>query len=71
MEAKTIAVKPAAGPDTLNLDPLKTVTKIPPTKPAIIPENKGTLHAIAIPKQRGKATKNTTSPALISANTFF
>jgi hypothetical protein len=41
--------KPAAGPDTLYFEPLKIVTNMPPITPAIIPENNGTLHAIAIP----------------------
>lgn len=58
----TIAVRPAAGPETLMLDVLKYPTTIPPTIPAIIPENNGAPEAIAIPKQRGKATKKTTNP---------
>jgi hypothetical protein len=71
MDEITIAVKPAAGPDTLNLLPLKMVTKIPPIAPVIIPENNETLQAIAMPKHNGKATKNTTIPALKSANILF
>ena len=40
---------------------------IPPTIPAIKPENNGAPEARAIPKQRGKATKKTTILAGISA----
>ncbi|MNQ45408.1 hypothetical protein D3C85_591900 [compost metagenome] len=58
----TIAVKPAAGPDTLICDWLKQPTTIPPITPAIIPENKGAPEAIAIPKHNGRATKKTTKP---------
>ena len=58
--AATIAVKPAAGPLTLKLEPLKLPITIPPIIPAIIPLNKGALDAKATPKQRGKATKKTT-----------
>jgi hypothetical protein len=36
---------------------------IPPTIPAIIPENKGAPDANAIPKHNGSATKKTTKPA--------
>jgi hypothetical protein len=35
-----IAVKPAAGPETLRCDLLKYPTTIPPIIPEIIPENK-------------------------------
>jgi hypothetical protein len=33
---------------------------MPPTTPAITPENKGAPEASAMPKHKGKATKNTT-----------
>jgi hypothetical protein len=36
---------------------------MPPTIPAMIPENKGAPEASAMPRQSGKATKNTTRPA--------
>ena len=58
----TIAVNPAAGPETLIWDLLKYPTTIPPMTPAIIPENKGAPEAIAIPKHNGSATKKTTKP---------
>jgi hypothetical protein len=35
-----IAVRPAAGPETLNCEVLKYPTTIPPIIPEIIPENK-------------------------------
>ena len=54
---KTIAVSPAAGPETLKCELLKYPTMIPPTTPAIIPESGGAPEANAIPKQRGNATK--------------
>ena len=63
MEFNTITVKPAAGPLTLSDDPLANATTIPPTIPAIIPENKGAPDASAMPKHNGNATKKTTSPA--------
>ena len=59
---KTIAVKPAAGPETLKCDWLKYPTIIPPTTPEIIPENNGAPLAKAIPRHNGKATRKTTKP---------
>jgi hypothetical protein len=44
---------------------------MPPITPEIIPENKGTLQAKAIPKHKGSATRNTTKPAFKSASIFF
>lgn len=60
--ASTIADKPAAGPETLigELEILPT-TK-PPIIPEIIPENNGAPEAIAIPRHKGSAIKNTTKP---------
>jgi hypothetical protein len=43
-----IAVRPAAGPETLNCEVLKYPTTIPPTIPEIIPENNGAPEAKAI-----------------------
>jgi hypothetical protein len=62
MAVKTIAVKPAAGPVTLNAELLKNPTKIPPITPETIPANNGAPEAKAIPKHKGKATKKTTRP---------
>jgi hypothetical protein len=58
----TIAVRPAAGPETLICDRLKKPTTTPPTIPAIIPDNGGAPEAKAIPKHNGNATKKTTKP---------
>lgn len=58
--ARTMAARPAAGPLTPIVEPLIAPTTIPPTTPAIRPENNGAPLAIAIPRQRGNATKNTT-----------
>jgi hypothetical protein len=59
---RTIAINPAAGPDTLTLELLNAPTRTPPIIPAIIPANGGAPLATAMPKQRGKATKKTTIP---------
>ncbi len=58
----TIAVKPAAGPETLRFEVLKYPTTMPPTIPDMIPENNGAPEAIAIPKHKGSATRKTTKP---------
>lgn len=55
-----MAASPAAGPLTPNLEPLKDPTTTPQIIPAIIPEKSGAPLANAIPKHKGKATKNTT-----------
>lgn len=59
---KTIAVRPAAGPETDMFELLINPTTIPPIIPEIIPDNGGAPEAKAIPKHKGKATRNTTSP---------
>lgn len=59
----TITVSPAAGPDTEVCEPESAPITMPPTTPAMIPENKGAPEAKAIPKHSGKATRNTTRPA--------
>ena len=68
MAVNTIAANPAAGPLTPTCDPLISPTTIPPIIPAISPENKGAPLANAIPKQRGMATKNTTT---LAGKSFF
>jgi hypothetical protein len=55
-----MTARPAAGPLTPKADPLAKPTIIPPTRPAIIPENKGAPDAKAIPRHKGTATKKTT-----------
>ena len=59
---KTIT-KPLPGPVIVNCDPPKTATTIPPTTDAITPETGGASDAIASPRPRGSATKDTTNPA--------
>lgn len=66
MATAQIAVRPAAGPLTLNCDLLISVTTIPPRIPASKPEYMGTPEANEIPKQSGRATKNTVILALKS-----
>jgi len=66
MAAAHIAVRPAAGPLTLNSDLLNSETMIPPIIPEIIPEETGAPDAREIPKQSGSATKNTVMLALRS-----
>ena len=60
------AAKPAAGPLTLECDPLMAPTTMPPMIPASKPENRGAPDARAIPKQSGSATRNTTTLAVMS-----
>ena len=60
-------VSPAAGPVTERGERLMNGTTMPPTIPAIRPETGGTPHAMAIPRQSGSATRNTTTPATASS----
>lgn len=59
MAAAHMAVSPAAGPLTLNWEPLMNVTSNPPIIPAISPEYNGAPDASDIPRQSGSATKKT------------
>ena len=61
--AATTVESPAAGPDTLNCEPLMNETTIPPIMPERIPAYRGAPDANAMPKQRGSATKKTERPA--------
>ena len=63
----TMEVRPAAGPVTDSGERLIQGTTIPPAIPAIRPETGGTPHAMAMPRQRGKATRKTTMPATESS----
>jgi hypothetical protein len=63
-----MAASPAAGPLTPIWDPLRAPTIMPPTIPAINPENKGAPLASAIPKHNGSATKKTT---ILAGMSFF
>lgn len=69
IDVNTITARPAAGPLTPNDELLSAPTTIPPTIPAIIPENNGAPLASAIPKHSGIATKNTTILAGMSCLT--
>src|SRR5438132_1604483 len=71
MELNTITARPAAGPLTPTHELLMPPTTMPPTMPAIIPENSGAPLASAIPRQSGTATKNTTTLAGKSCLIFF
>ncbi len=66
MDAAHIAVKPAAGPLTLNSDLLINGMTIPPIIPAINPDTTGAFEARATPRQSGRATKKTAKLALMS-----
>lgn len=63
MEAATRVDKPAAGPETARAEPLMFETTRPPIMPDKRPAYKGAPEAKAIPRQRGRATRNTESPA--------
>ncbi len=63
MEAATTVVKPAAGPETANCEPLTKDTIKPPMIPDNKPEYNGAPEARAMPMHKGKATKNTERPA--------
>ncbi len=63
MEAATTVVRPAAGPETANCDPLINETTSPPIMPDSKPAYSGAPEAKAIPKQSGNATRKTESPA--------
>ena len=71
MAANTSAARPAAGPLTLSLDPLKEPITTPPMIPDINPLKKGAPDASDMPRQSGNATKKTTSPAGRSVTKFF
>ena len=62
MAASTNAARPAAGPLTLNLDPLNEPITMPPIIPEINPLKKGAPDASEIPRQSGNATRKTTRP---------
>ena len=57
-----MAVKPAAGPETLVCDPLKIPTTSPPTIPEIKPAMGSASDAMAMPRQSGSATRKTIVP---------
>jgi len=63
MVAATSVESPAAGPETLNAEPLINETTIPPMMPERMPAYSGAPDASAIPRQRGNATKKTERPA--------
>ena len=67
--ARTMAVRPAAGPETLRWEPLMAPTTMPPMVPAMMPAMAGTPEAWAMPRQRGMATRKTTRPATRSRET--
>ena len=55
IDSRTIAARPAAGPETLIFEVLKNPMTIPPTIPEITPESGGAPDARAIPKHSGSA----------------
>ena len=63
IDANTSAARPAAGPLTLSLEPLKNPMTTPPIIPEIRPLKKGAPEANEIPRHKGRATRNTTRPA--------
>jgi hypothetical protein len=70
MAAATMAMSPAAGPETPSRDPLENPTMIPPITPAMIPEKMFGMPSISTdvdanptPRHKGSATKKTTKLA--------
>ena len=71
MEEIMMVINPAAGPETPTREPLINPTTIPPITPARSPGKtlgkegifSTFVEANPIPRQSGKATKNTTKPA--------
>src|SRR4029077_9269941 len=63
VDVSTMTASPAAGPLTLTCDAEVTLTTIPPTMPAMTPENREAPDPKAIPRQSGRATRNVTTPA--------
>ena len=63
IEAATMVVKPAAGPETASEEPLMSATTSPPMIPDKSPAYKGAPDAKAMPRQSGNATRKTESPA--------
>ena len=59
----TMTVSPAAGPLTCRGEPPSAPATTPPTIAAITPASTGASEATAIPSDRGRATRNTTSEA--------
>ncbi|CDP85348.1 hypothetical protein BN975_02209 [Mycolicibacterium farcinogenes] len=59
----TTTVNPAAGPLTCSGDPPRAPATMPPTIAAMMPASTGAPEATAMPRDRGRATKNTTSDA--------
>jgi hypothetical protein len=65
-----MAVSPAAGPLMLREESLRKPITIPPTIPAMIPENRGAPEPRAIPRHKGNAIRNTTTEAGMSEAAF-
>jgi hypothetical protein len=66
----TIAIKPAAGPLIVRGEPHRGPTIRPPIIAVTTPPKAGNPLAIAIPKQRGSATSDTSRPATKSPLQF-
>ncbi len=67
MQPKTMTIKPAAGPLTVSSELLMKVVTIDPMIAVKMPASGGYPLASEIPKQRGKAIKNTRNPERISS----
>lgn len=65
IENKRTTTRPLPGPVIVSFDPPKIEQIIPPTIEAITPEIGGASEAIANPRARGSATKETTNPEKI------
>ncbi len=62
MAESTATTRPLPGPVMVTWDPPKMATITPPTIAAITPDMGGAPEAMAKPKPKGKAIKETTKP---------
>jgi hypothetical protein len=62
MEERTTITRPFPGPVMVRCDPPNTETTIPPAMAAMIPAIGGASEAMAKPRPKGKAIRETTKP---------
>jgi hypothetical protein len=65
-----MVIRPAAGPFMVSLEPAKKLTKRPPIIAVSTPMAGGNSLALAMPKLRGNARRNTKKPETASIFQF-